>query len=200
MPKLIACLGYDLRTDGSIQLTLINRLNDVARLCKEYKHSTVVLLGGSSYRNTDNGLPSQAFVMKEYLQNNYKKELADIEILTEENSTSTVEQLCHLKERIVSEKPNLSYESLVIVSSEFFNERVKLYAEYIFGDTKGVLFVGSPVPPNLRDNFQTIEKDKLSKAQEWLKRYQKGDSAQILMDQRNFQAKVINDKIDHPIS
>ena len=138
--------------------------------------------------------------MKDYLANNYKEELAGIKIITETNTTSTIEQLCYLKKFIDSRKPELNYEDLIIVSSEFFNDRVKLYAEYIFGNIEGMMFVGSTVPSEPKDNFESAEEDKLKKAKNWLKSHRKGDADTILADQKTFQARIINNGIEHPVS
>lgn len=194
MSKTIVCLGYHLNPDGSPHHILQNRLKDTVIEITKNPHSTLMLMGGSLYRETDSIKISEAETMKKYLENNFSGSLKNIKILTEENSTSTIEQLFFLKENV----PNIL--DLTIVSSEFFGNRVKLYAEYIFGTTDGVTFIESRLPEDVKEKFKEVETDKLKKAVEWLKNNKKGDSEKILEEQRAFQNKIKKGKVSHPIS
>src|ERR1035437_4403254 len=194
MSKIIACLGYHLNLDGSINPILQNRLNDSINEITKNPNSILMLMGSSTYREKDSTKTSEAEVMKKYLKNNFSKNLNKVKILKEENSTSAVEQLFFLKQKV----SNIS--DLIIISSEFFGSRIKLYAEYIFGTINGIIFIESKVPQNIRQKFQEIESEKFSKAIEWLKNHKKGDSETILKEQKAFQDKVKEGKVIHPIS
>lgn len=140
MPKLIMCLGYHLEPDNSVHPVLKNRLLDAANFCKSNKNSTLLLMGSSPYGDLRKDKISEASAMKKYLEENFSEELGGTKIITKETTASTVEQLCYLKEFIAKEKLNIS--DLVVVSSEFFSDRVKLYAEkerarWLNGRTKG---------------------------------------------------------------
>ena len=194
MSKIIACLGYHLNPDGSINSILQNRLNDSITEINKNPNSVLMLMGSFMYREKNSAGISEAEAMKKYLETNFDGSLKDIKILTEENSTSTVEQLCFLKQEI----PNIS--DLIIVSSEFFGDRVKLYAEYIFGTTNGITFIESKLPDDIKEKFKEVEADKFTKAVEWLKNHKKGDFITILEEQKAFQKQVIEGRINHPIS
>jgi hypothetical protein len=194
MQKIIACLGYRLNPDGSINPILQNRLNDSVIESTENPNSILILMGSSMYREKDSAKISEAEAMKKYLEKNFSESLKDVKILTEQNSTSAVEQICFLKENIQDAS------SLVIISSEFFGDRVKLYVEYIFGTTNGITFIESKLPDTIKEKFKEIEAGKLTKAIEWLKNHTKGDFETILKEQKAFQDKVNEGMFKHPIS
>lgn len=196
MSKLIVCLGYHLPQDNSIPVILENRLKNVARLCIENPDSTLLLMGSSPYGESGKNKASEASVMKEYLEINFEKNLTYVKIITEETTTSTVEQLCYLKSFLQAQKLNSS--DLFIVSSEFFSERVKLYAEYIFGIIDGIIFIESAVPPEARERFKELENEKIKEGIKWLAHIKKGDDATILREQQEFQRKVVVGEIKQP--
>lgn len=198
MYKLVVSLGYDLRSDNSIHTILENRLKNAVDFCSKYKDSDLLLMGASSYRKAGEGLVSQASVMRDYLLKNFARELEGVKIMTEETTTSTVEQLCYLKKFI--EKEKLKYSDLVIVSSKFFGDRVKIYSEYIFGNTSGIIFVESEVPPEMVERFQKVEAQKFKEIQSWLKDHKKGDDQNILKEQKEFQGRVLKGETKQPIS
>ncbi|OGI61059.1 hypothetical protein A2814_02270 [Candidatus Nomurabacteria bacterium RIFCSPHIGHO2_01_FULL_38_19] len=198
MSKLIVCLGYNLQSDNSVHPILENRLKDPARICIENDNSTLLLMGSSLYKNSEKHTISEASAMKEYLKNNFDQELKYTKILTEENTTSTVEQLCYLKKFIETKK--LSYADLVIVSSQFFGDRVKLYAEYIFDVNEGITFVKSVVSEDFVEYFQKVEKDKPKQTQDWLNNHKKGKNQLILREQKEFQAKVKKGEVSQEVS
>ena len=198
MSKLIVCFGYRLEPDNSINPILKNRLRDTANICAKNKNSTLLLMGAFVYKNVRKNTKSEAFVMKKYLQENFPQKIKDTKILTEEKTTSTVEQICYLKKFI--KKNKFRYSDLIIVSSKYFGNRVKLYAEYIFGTKKGVIFVESAIPKNLEIRFKKIETFKLKQMQGWLKGHKKGDDKRILKEQKNFQNKILKGEIKQPLS
>ena len=102
MSKLIACLGYHLQLDNSIHSVLENRLKDAAELCAKNPNSTLLLMGSSLYG--DRRQVSEASVMKNYLEENFGKEIKGTKIITEEITLSAVEQLCYLKKFMEREK------------------------------------------------------------------------------------------------
>jgi len=196
MPKLIVCLGYHLQLDNSIHPVLKNRLLDAVALCGKNKGSTLLLMGSSPYGDFRKDEISEASAMKEYLEKNFSDKLKGIKILTEGTTRSAVEQLCCLKKFI--EKEKLNFSDLVIISSKFFSDRVKLYAEYVFGSVSGIIFVGSRIPPEIADEFKRAEKFKLKEGIKWLKGYKKGDDRVILREQKEFQNKVVKGEIKQP--
>ena len=198
MSKLIVCLGYHLEPDGSISSILENRLKDTADLCNKNKNSILLLMGGFSYRGLEKFKFSEASLMKGFLEKNFNQQIKDINIITEENTTSTVEQLCYLKDFIKEKEINDS--DLIIVSSEFFGNRVKLYAEYIFGIVNGIVFIESQIPKEFLPKFQEVEAVKLTEAQNWLKNHTKGDDTKILKEQKEFQSKVKKGEIVQQVS
>jgi hypothetical protein len=196
MQKLIVCLGYRLRPDNSISPVLQNRLLDVVKLCSSNNVSTLLLMGSSSYGSLKMDKISEAVAMKEFLEKNFSVELAGIKIITEETTKSTVEQMCLLKNFI--KKEGLQYSDLIVVSSKFFSDRVKLYAEYVFGTIDGIVFIDSAVSPEMEEEFRKAEEFKLREGKNWLKHHKKGDDRTILKEQRTFQSKVIGGEIGQP--
>lgn len=196
MPKLIVCLGYHLASDNSVSSVLKNRLLDTMKLCRDNKNSTLLLMGFSPYGNLRKDKISEASAMKKYLEENFNRELGDTKVITEETTTSTVEQLCYLKEFIEKQKLNLS--DLVIVSSEFFGDRVKLYVEYIFGTNRDIIFIESLIPPETADEFKKTEEQKLKEVITWLGKHKKGDDQAILKEQKDYQNKVVKGEIKQP--
>jgi hypothetical protein len=94
---IIACLGYRLNPDGSMTELLINRLQDSARLCQEHPEAVLLLMGSHSYRDEGKSMPTEASVMKQYLEQNYPSIFQTSRVVTEENTTTSVEQICFLK-------------------------------------------------------------------------------------------------------
>jgi hypothetical protein len=200
MPKLIACLGYDLKEDNSIDPILENRLRDSVDLCVKNPGSTLLLMGGQHYQDDRKNRVSQAFAMKTFLQTNFFNELKDTKIMVEKNTTSTIEQLCYLKKLIDFKEIEFDYSDLVIVSSQFFADRVKLYSEYIFSTDKNIIFIESDIPLGVLGQFKATEEEKLKEAQNWLKDYKKGDYQAILIQHKAFQDLVKKGQINQPIS
>lgn len=196
MSKLIVCLGYHLEKNNSIPPVLKNRLLDAVNFCKSNKNSILLLMGSSPYGDLRKDKISEASAMKKYLKENFSEEIRSAKIITEETTASTVEQLCYLKEFIAKEKLNLS--DLVIVSSEFFSDRVKLYAEYILGSIDGIVFIDSLVPAEIKEKFQEVEDYELKEGINWLNIYKKGDDQAILRAQREFQSGVVRGEIKQP--
>jgi len=198
--KLIACLGYSLKEDNSIHPILENRLRDGVDMCVKNNESTLILMGGAYYKDTKERRISQASVMKKFLDENFKKELENTKIIVEENTASTIEQLCYLRELVDSRKFKFKYSDLVIVASKFFVERVKLYSEYIFDADENMTFVGSSVPESIFEQFKNTEENKLKEAQIWLKDYKRGDYKEILNKQKVFQEQVQQGKVNYSVS
>jgi len=157
-----------------------------------------LLMGALSYHDLKNFKDSEASLMKEFLENNFNKKIKNIKIIKEEKTTSTVEQLCYLKKFIKKEK--YKHTDLIIVSSEFFGNRVKLYVEYILGTKKGITFIESSIPSNLASRFKKVEKGKLVRIKNWFKNHKKGDDKSILKEQKEFQNKVKKGEIVQPVS
>jgi len=196
MSKLIVCLGYRLEPNDSISPVLINRLLDVVSQYNDNEDFTLLLMGSSLYGDSRKEKISEASVMEKYLRDNFKEKLKGAKMIIEETTASTVEQLCYLKEFI--EKEKLDFSNLVIVSSEFFGDRVRLYAEYVFGTIDGIIFIDSIVPAEIREKFQKAEEFKLKEGKKWLMRHEKGNSRRILKEQIEFQNKVIGGETKQP--
>ena len=95
-------------------------------------------------------------------------------------------------------KRKIKLSDLIIISSEFFGERVKLYTEYIFGSVDGIIFIDSKIPPEIANDFKRAEEFKLKEGIKWLEGHEKGDVGMILKEQREFQAGVIKGEIKQP--
>lgn len=189
MKTLIACLGYELEKDGTISTVLENRLHECVRLAKDQPGSTLLLLGGRSFRDTEKKLPPESEMMKEFILNQDPNVLSFANIITEDQTTSTVEQICYLRE-FIDIHPEI--EKVTIISSEFFNERVKLYVKYILKSNPNITFIAAKIPDSLKENFETTENLKLKKAEEWLSNHTIGDYKSILQEQQAYQNKIIN--------
>ena len=195
MKNLIACLAFNPNNDGAILPIMESRLKDIISLCRDNPKAKLVLMGGPTFRDTSTG--NQSLEMKEYIEKSAADILANTETVLTNEGTSTVRELCILREMIEQEGGETR---LTIVASEFFVDRVKLYAEYIFGNLRNIDFVASEVPAEGREGFQRIEEIKLQKGHEWLDGREKGDYKKILGEQEAFEQKVIRGEIDHPIS
>lgn len=196
MSKLVVCLGYRLQSDNSISPILQNRLLDVVKLCSSGDVSTLLLMGSSPYGNLKKDKIPEAVAMREFLEKNFNAKFTGIQIVAEETTKSAVEQMCFLKNFI--RKNSLQLSDLIIVSSKFFSDRVKLYAEYIFGNIDGIIFIGSTIPLEMEEEFRKAEEFKLQEGRNWLRHYKKGDDKEILKAQREFQDGVIKGEIKQP--
>lgn len=188
MKNLIVCLGYELSAAGDIPLVLENRLNECIRLAKSREDSTLLLLGGRSFRDIKKESPIESKVMHDFIITHASDIIPFTKIVTEEQTTSTVEQICYLRE-FIAQNPDL--ETITVVSSEFFNERVKLYARYILNSTLNIEFIPAKLPDNMKQDFEIAEANKLKKAEEWLSHHQIGDHKIILQEQLAFQKKIL---------
>jgi hypothetical protein len=197
MAKLIVCLGYNLKPDNSAHPILENRLKDVAEQCKKNPNSVVLLMGSHPYGVSKKDKVSETSVMKRYLEENFSGDLQGVEVTIEEDTKSVIEQLCYLKKFI--EQKKLDYSDIVIISSKFFNDRVKLSAEYIFGTTQGITFIESEIPEENIAGFRRIENFKLRDST-WLAKHEKGNDTEILAAHKKFQDRVILGEIKHSIS
>lgn len=198
MKNLVVCLGYDLNLDGSISQVLENRLAHSVALCRKTSGSTLLLMGAKNFRD-ETDLMTQSAAMKGYLMEKYPDILSNTQIVTEETTTSTVEQLAYLREYIGTSKVGSDIE-ITVVASEIFLERVKLYVEYIFGTNQGFKFLGSKIPNDIRENFERVEIEKLKKAKAWLMNHKKGEYKKIVEEQMAFQQKIVRDNSSHPRS
>ena len=196
MPKLIVCLGNRLNPHNSLSPVLINRLLDAVNLCRKNVNPVLLLMGSFPYGDLRKDKISEASAMKRYLEENFKEELKETKIITEETTQSTVEQLCYLKKFI--QKEGFNFSDLIIISSEFFSDRVKLYTEYIFGTIDGIIFINSIVPMDMLGKFREAEEFKIKEGQDWLKGQRKGDDETILIEQKKFQDGVIKGEIPQP--
>lgn len=195
MKQLIVCLGYGLEDDGSVPEILQNRLIDSIRFCRAHRGAALLLMGNRSYRDLTRTLPSQAAAMKKYVELHASDVLHYTEVLTEESTASTVEQICYLRNLLETQFAGVLVS---IVASEFFVDRVQLYVEYIFGAPTGVICIVSPVPPALRSELRLIEAKKHLATKSWLARHTKGDYQAILREQLTFLQKVITGQVEHP--
>ena len=192
MTSYIVCLGYDLNADGSIHPVLKSRLGDAIRLCLENKNSTLFLMGGRSFRDKHKKLPSQASVMYDYIKNQAPDVLNSAKVEKEEASTSTIEQLCFLRDHLPTRTTTF------IVGSKYFIDRVKLYVEYIFGDIQRFEFVGSDIPLDLEGEMKKTEALKIDQTRKWLKGHKRGDFKTILAEQKAFQSQIQQKETDFP--
>jgi len=199
MKSLIICLGYDLESDGNLSPVLINRLNDVIKLLRNNEHAITLLMGSIAYRDGISDA-SQALAMKSYLLT-HAKEIDSDRIMVEDKSTSSVEQLCIIREMIDSKEIAIAdIDKFIIISSKYFEERIKLYTEYIFNDISKFEFIGSALPTNISSSFGSAERQKFLSAKAWLGRHKKGDYKTILSEQLKFQEEVRLGNRSHPRS
>jgi len=155
----------------------------------------LLLMGSHTFRAKGPNIPDLALAMGKYIEGHAPDLLKTTKLILENKSTSTVEELCFLKD---FSKRQGGDPQITVIASEFFADRVKLYAEYILGDAEGVNFIASAVPEEGKGEFEKIEEDKLAKAREWLSRHEKGNSKIILREQKAFEKKIISGEIIHP--
>jgi len=199
MTNLVVCLGSDPEDKGIILPVLEERLKDAIKLCVENPGSTLFLMGGHSFRIKDKNVPDQAEEMEKYITKHVPNKLGKVTIILDNEASSTVEQINLLREFIEEEAVEMKVS---IVASEFFVERVKLYAEYILAGLEDaeIGFVASRVPAEDSERFKEIEEGKLAEARKWLSKNKKGDYQTILQEHKEFEQKIIAGEIKHPIS
>jgi hypothetical protein len=129
--------------------------------------------------------------MNAYLKKEYPQIVRSTKIVLEEKTTSTVEQICHLRKYLRSPR-------MIIVASDHFSDRVRLYVKYVFGRTKGITIVSSEVPKNIEKKLAALEAEKLKKTKQWLRRHEKGDWRAILREQKVFQSDIQQGKFPAP--
>ncbi len=194
MKNVIVCLGFSPNDDGVILPILKNRLDNAVDLCRKNPGSTLILMGSLTYRNTNPNMLGQSLVMRKYIEEKAPDILEITEIILEDRCSSTVAELSFLREFIDREQIE---GKIFVVASEFFVERVKVYARYILQNYENINFIGSKVPDDEAREFENIEKDKLKKAEEWLDGHEKGDYQTILREQKEFEIKVMSGEVKH---
>jgi|GEM_PF-3306068 len=197
MKKLITCLGFNPNNDGIILPILENRLVKIIEVCRENPNSVLVLMGGNTFRKPNPDSVDQSLEMKKYIEANAPDVIQNTKIILKNKYTTTIRELCGLREINETEYLNLP---ITIVVSEFFIQRVKLYAEYIFGNIENIDFVASKVPEESAASFKQIEELKLEKGHQWLDGYVKGDYKKLLEEQDAFEKKILSGEVDHPVS
>jgi len=190
MERVIACLGYALK-GGKVSPILKSRLHDCARLCVKYPHAKLILMGNAPYSRSQ-GTTAEARVMLAYLKEQYPQIIPLTKIVLEEKTTSTVEQICHLRKYVGS-------SHVAIVASNHFSDRVRLCVMYIFQETKNITIISSKVPKNLEKKLAALEAEKLVKTKQWLRKHRKGDWRAILREQKAFQKSIQQGKFPAPI-
>lgn len=196
MRNLIFCLGFNPKNDGVILPILEERLKDCMELCKKTPGSLLILSGGYTFRERDPNGTDQSLLMKKYVQDHAPNILDTTEIITDNRASTTVRELCFLREFIDSAEKKFK---VTIVASDFFIDRVRLYSEYIFQNLEDIEYVPSAVPSNEMP-FQEIEADKYKKGVEWLQGHKKGDYITILNEQDDFEKKILSGEIKHSVS
>lgn len=196
MKDLIICLGFNPKNDGSILPILEQRLKDCIELCRKNPGSTLILSGGYTFRERDPKGEDQSLLMKKYIEDHAAILLTTTKIITENSYSSTVRELCFLKEFLDNNKAKFN---TIIVASEVFVDRVKLYSEYIFENLDGVSFLASKIPDS-EVSFRRLEKEKFQKGVEWLSGHKKGDYKRILEEQDAYEKKILSGEIEHPVS
>ena len=197
MKNVIICLGFNPNDDGAILPILKARLQDAIKLCKANHGSTLILFGGNTFRNKNRDAPDQSLLMKKYIEDNAWSVPKNTTIITERSGSSTVEELCLARKFIDEESDKVK---LTIVTSEFFVNRVRLYARYILNNVGKIKFVASEVRPEDAEGLREIEAHKFTRARGWLARHTKGDYGKILAEQKSFEGIVTSGEVDHPIS
>jgi hypothetical protein len=197
MKNLIAVLGFNPNNDGTILPILESRLNDAIKLARENPGSKLLLMGGSTFREKNPNAQDQSLAMKKYVDDHATDILENTEIVLMNEGSSTVRELCNLREFLEKEggEPKIK-----IIASEFFVDRVRLYADYIFDKIDDVEFIPSEVPEEGREGFQEIEQIKLQKGHEWLDGRKKGDYVQILHEQESYEGRIMRGEVEHPIT
>jgi hypothetical protein len=197
MKNLIVCLGFSPNDDGMLLPVLKNRLDDAVDLCRKNPGSTLILMGSFTYRSANQGVSGQSTSMRKYIEETAADILEVTEIILEDGCSSTVAELCFLREFIDREQIE---GKIFVVASEFFVERVKVYASYILRNYLEISFVGSKVFEDEVGEIKSIEMEKLKKAQEWLRGHERGDYQTILREQKEFERKVLSGEIEHRAS
>ena len=129
--------------------------------------------------------------MSDYVQKQYPWVAAQVKIVLEEKTTSTVEQICFLRKYGGSRR-------IIIVASEYFSRRVRWYVKYILQKTADIQIISSKVPRGLEKKLAMLEAEKFQKTKSWLRRHKKGDWRAILREQGEFQEDVKRGKLAAP--
>ena len=197
MSLLIVCLGNELAPNGAVPPVLANRLDQAVAFLDEDPTSRMLLMGGASYRDMAVGRHTEASAMRLYLARRLQA-AALRRVMIEATTASTVEQLCWLRQALDDNLITGIDDStrIVIIASEFFSARVKLYCEYIFNRPMEV--VSAHVPAELTLAWRETESAKLAAAKDWLARFQKGDYQSMLAHQRSWQRLVVDHQADRP--
>ena len=124
---VVICLGSTPNKDGGLGIVLEERVKLAYKLTEKHK-VPLVLSGGKSHKISNSPIKSQAAAMLNYLKTKYK--LENLNIILEEIGSSTMHQLCEIKNNILT--PN-KWLSVGLVTDKVHLRRAKITAEWIFG-------------------------------------------------------------------
>jgi len=119
--NFVVILGCGIFPDGSITLTLKNRLDAGIEYLNRYPDSIAIVSGGQGYSEP---VP-EALAMSDYL---LSQGIAKQRILLEDKSTSTKENLIYSSAVMTKNYPNKA-QTLALVSSDFHMFRVKFLSK-----------------------------------------------------------------------
>lgn len=150
---LIAVMGYQLNSDGSMKEELIGRLTVAKNLADKYPDSYILVTGGGTA--SANREATEAGQMAKWL---VKEGIDENRIIVEDNSKDTADNSSFSYEIIRRDYPSIS--KTVIVTSDFHISMAGLFfeAQYILDDNKIEVIGNVPYDTNFRYTFTDEEK------------------------------------------
>lgn len=131
MIDAIICLGNTLLDDGTPDWTLQSRLNKTVEAWNQNPNAVLILSGGKSLSSLNKkNVHSEATGMLNYLKENYSEIIEGKKIIIEEDSLTTIDQLCKIKLQILLPR---GFKNIGLVTDEIHMPRATMIIQSILG-------------------------------------------------------------------
>lgn len=169
----ILILGRGIDEQGEIPKFAKATIEKAVEMFQQKQTDKIIFAGKWSYNSTFIPPKTEAQAMAQYA---IDLSLPKKAIILEEESEATVFNLCNVKKDILI--PN-NWTNIAIISSPYFNERLKLNTDMIFGDNIKYNIIDIDYPFQDPINLQNNEERKLAQAIEFHNNLKKGDDRLI---------------------
>lgn len=174
---VVICLGKTPNPDGSLDPILQGRV-DLAYKIAVKNNARLLLSGGKNLRILKTKELSESAAMQKYVVDTYNTD--SVKIILEEKGSSTISQLCIIKNEILIPK---KWFTVALVTDEIHLERALITTQWILGDDFTITPFGSKVKVSeeKRKAYIARENEKIQLTRKnFAKNFKKGDDKKIL--------------------
>lgn len=167
--------GRGTTSENTLPASCISTVEKAVDLYNDRKASFIIFSGMYTWKLNTSPPHTEAFLMANYARS---LGLPNEAILLEENSQTTVANLCYVKELFFLPR---KWRTGLIIGIFPHTNRIKLNAEYVFGPEYQIdtLATDFSFPPEVQKKVVQEELIKLEDAKKWLRQFTKGDHKAI---------------------